>query len=76
MRELEKTRSSGTITIDSTTAALLGPELLLNTASSDSVLNQTESVSVKSEPVLIERPNNAGDHDDYTIAPKKQKVEQ
>lgn len=74
VRELEKARSSGSITIDPSTAALLGPEFLLNAAASDSTL-ESESDNVKSEPVMIERPNDAGDHDDYTIAPKKLKVE-
>ncbi|XP_066916156.1 protein max-like [Clytia hemisphaerica] len=76
VRELENSRATGTVTIDATAAALLGSasELLLNT-SDDKSMNSSSETVVKTEPVLIERPNNAGDHDDYTIAPKKAKVE-
>lgn len=74
---MEKARANGPITINPATAALLGPELLLNTAAatSENSLVQSDSSAVKNEPLIIERPNNAGDHDDYTIAPKRMKAE-
>ena len=80
VRELEKVRTNGPVTLDSSAAALLGSasELLLNTntPTENGLSNGTsETTTVKVEPVFIDRPNNAGDHDDYTIAPKKAKVE-
>ena len=74
VRQLEKARSSGTLTLDPATAALLSPEMLLQTPSSETVMVQSDSIG-KSEPVLLDRPNNTGDHDDYTIAPKRLKSE-
>lgn len=84
VRELEKVRTNGPVTIDSTAVALLGspPELILNNSTTNTPAENglsngvsSQSSPVKNEPVFIERPNNAGDHDDYTIAPKKVKVE-
>ncbi|XP_057304325.1 protein max-like isoform X2 [Hydractinia symbiolongicarpus] len=72
VRQLEKARASGTLTLDPATAALLSPDMLLQAPSTDNVMVQADG---KNEPVILERPNNAGDHDDYTIAPKRLKAE-
>jgi len=73
VRQLEKTRANGTHPLDSAASGLLSSDLLLQPAT-ENVLIHSENV-VKSEPVILERPNNAGDHDDYTIAPKRLKPE-
>ena len=49
---------------------------MLLQGSGESVIVQSDgTISTKSEPVMLERPNNTGDHDDYTIAPKRLKAE-
>ena len=73
IRQLEKSRATGQLTVDPSAAALLSSDLLNvpQASGSDAVLSH----EIKSEPVIIERPNNAGDHDDYTITPKRLKTE-
>jgi len=74
VRQLEKTRASGgSHPLESTTTGILSSDLLLQ-PTSENVLHNPENV-VKSEPVVLERLNNVGDHDDYTIAPKRLKAE-
>jgi len=74
VRQLEKARASGTLTLDPNTAALLNPDILLQPNQPESVMVQAD-VLRNDQGVMIERPNNAGDHDDYTIAPKRLKAE-
>ena len=90
MRQLEKARSTGTLTLDPATAALLNPELLLQPTAQDNVMGvqgeqlpvvqsvqstATESITKNEGTVIMDRPNPTSDHDDYTIAPKRMKHE-
>ena len=78
MRQLEKARSTGTLTLDPATAALLNPELLLQPTAQDNVMGvQGEQLPVvqSTATVIMDRPNPTSDHDDYTIAPKRMKHE-
>ncbi|NP_001267841.1 MYC associated factor X [Hydra vulgaris] len=70
VRQLEKARASGNLTLDPSVVALFDP---LQTSHENLIL-QTDNI-VKCEPIVLERPNNTSDHDDYTIAPKRVKTE-
>jgi len=73
VRQLEKARLTGKLPVDADDTGLLSPHLLFQPILENS-LNQSEN-AIKSEPVILERANNTGDHDDYTIAPKRQKID-
>ena len=90
VRQLEKARSTGTLTLDPATAALLNPELLLQPTAQDNVMGvqgeqlpvvqsvqstATEPITKNEGTVIMDRPNPTSDHDDYTIAPKRMKHE-
>ena len=87
MRQLEKARSTGTLTLDPATAALLNPELLLQPTAQDNVMGvqgeqlpvvqstAIEPITKNDGTVIMDRPNPTSDHDDYTIAPKRMKHE-
>ena len=76
VRELEKARANGTLPLEAAEAGLLSPHLLHQPMTENDFVQADPNLLVKNEPVVvIERPNNAGDHDDYTIAPKRRKIE-
>ena len=73
---MEKARAAGTLPADAAEAGLLSPHLLRPAPPLlDSVATGDPNGHLKSEPVHILRPNDAGDHDDYTIAPKRRKLD-
>ena len=74
VRQLEKARASGSLPLEPAVAALLTSDLLLQPSTETSTHTiQTDTSSKHEQSVLLERPDRAGDHDDYTIAPKRLK---